>query len=238
MKIICSFKIMTIAIVGVLSVGAFCNRASAQSAEVAEVVAAVAADSTAAEFFVDAPTAVIPTIDRTTRLDMIDYFNAGSDKPSRSAFGGDCRILQLTPESISFTTSDTADYTLSLLPSKNRGEKIIMLVRTLRTPAEDSSAKFYTTSWEEIRGVFEVPMLNDWLNETGKRQRRDVENAVPFVLAKMVYIPDEKLLTITNNLGEYIPEESLDLAKESLHQQLRFRWNGKKFVSGKVKVQP
>lgn len=194
------------------------------------------ADSTAAEFFVSAPTRVIPTIDPMTRLDMIDYFNAGSDKPSRNAVGGECRILEETNESITFTTSDASEYTLSLLPSmKKGGRPILMMVRTLKTPAEDSSAKFYNADWEEITGLFEVPLLKDWLNETGKRQRKDVENAVPFVLAKMAYSPSNQTITITNNIGDYIPEESLGLAKESLHKQLHFRWNGRKFVSVKQK---
>lgn len=193
-------------------------------------------DSTAAQFFVDAPLSVFPTIDPTTRLDMIDYFQAGSDKASRNMFGGDCRIIEETPESITFTTSEVSEYTLSVIPSKKKKDgPILMVVRTLKTPAEDSTPRFFTSDWKELTGIFEVPMLSDWLNETGKAQRKDVENAVPFVLAKLVYSPSEQTITLTNNLGDYIPEESLGLAKESLHQQLHFRWNGRKFVTDKRK---
>lgn len=190
------------------------------------------ADSTAAEFFVSAPLSVFPTIDRMTRLDMIDYFEAGSTKPSRNIAGGECRVLSVSPESITFSSSDVSEYTLSLLPSKKaNGQPIIMVVRTLKTPAEDSSAKFYSANWQELDGIFEVPVLNDWLNKAGKQQKKDVENAVPFVLAKMVYTPDNQTVTITNNIGDYLPEESLGVARESLQKQLTFRWNGHKFVA-------
>lgn len=192
-------------------------------------------DSTAAQFFVSAPLSVFPTIDPMTRLDMIDYFQAGSDKPSRNTAGGECRILEETPQSITFSTSDVSEYSLSLIPTKKKGETILMVVRTLKTPAEDSTAKFYSTDWKELPGLFEVPQLMDWLNDEGKKQRRDVENAVPFVLAKLTYTPSNKMITLTNNLGDYIPEEVLGLAQNSLHQQLRFRWNGKKFVLDKQK---
>lgn len=203
-----------------------------KNTEVAEVVDFVEPeDSTAAEFFVSAPTIVFPTIDKATRLDMIDYFMAGSDKPSRNLAEGECRITSLSPECLTFSSSEVSEYTIAVLPSsKKNGEPIIMLVRTLKTPAEDSTTKFYNSHWEEISGIFEVPELSQWLNEDGKQKRKEVENAVPFVLAKLAYSPDNKELTLTNKLGDYIPEESLGLAQGSLHQHLSFRWNGKKFI--------
>lgn len=193
------------------------------------------ADSTAAQFFVSAPLSVFPTVDPMTRLDMIDYFQAGSDKPSRNTAGGECRILKETPESITFTTSEVSEYTLSLIPSKKKGEPILMVVRTLKTPAEDSTAKFYSADWKELTGLFEVPQLHDWLNDEGRKQQKDVENAVPFVLAKLTYSPSNQSLTLTNNLDDYIPTDLLGLAHNSLHRQLLFRWNGKKFVIEKQK---
>lgn len=195
----------------------------------------VARDSTAAQFFVSAPLSVFPTIDSITRLDMIDYFQAGSDKPSRNAIGGECRILADEPQSITFTTSDVAEYTLSLLPTKPGKQPILMLVRTLKTPAEDSTAKFYTTDWKELTGLFVVPQLKDWLNDSGRKQRQDVQNAVPFVLARLDYSPLNRSLTLTNNVGDYLPEEALGLAKEALHTHLIFHWNGRKFVAVKQK---
>lgn len=208
----------------------------ANSAVAADTDYTEVADSTAAEFFASAPLSIFPTIDRTTRLDMIDYFDAGSDKPSSNAIGGECKILSKTPESLTFTTSEISEYTLSVIPStKKSGDPIIMVVRTLKTPAEDSTVKFYSSHWKELDGIFEVPMLRDWLNDAGKQQRKDVENAVPFVLAKLAYDPASQSLTLTNQLADYLPEEALGLAKESLHQQLHFRWNGRKFVIVKQK---
>ena len=54
--------------------------------------------STAADFFVSAPLSVFPTIDPMTRMDMIDYFKAGSDKASKNLIGGECRILERSEE--------------------------------------------------------------------------------------------------------------------------------------------
>ena len=70
---------------------------------------------TATKAFAEAPAKVFPTLDRMTRLDMIDYFNSGSPKPSKNAFKGDSRILSASDSQITVQTSDVSDVELSLL---------------------------------------------------------------------------------------------------------------------------
>lgn len=188
-------------------------------------------DSTAADFFVNAPVAIFPTLDRNTRLDMVDYFNAGSDKPSKNAMKGDARVLSISPEQIKISTSPVAEYSITLLDAKGypRG-KVLMVSRTISAPAKDTSMKFYTVEWKEIPGMFQVPMLDDWMLKEARKNKDDVQNAVPFVMASMTYAPESKRLTFVNNIGDYIPEEALGLARNSLSQTIVYIWNGKKFV--------
>ncbi len=191
-------------------------------------------DSTAADFFVSAPASVFPTIDPMTRMDMIDYFKAGSDKPSKNLIGGECRITEESPEKLVFTTSAVSEYTIALLPAPGRKlDKIIMLSRTLKTPADDSTVTFYDTDWKEIKDLFTVPTLDDWMLPEAKKNRKDVENAIPFVLARLEYFPEKGMITFTNNLPDYIPEESLGIAESSIKKSLTFRWNGKRLIMEK-----
>lgn len=185
---------------------------------------------TAADLFVSAPSSVFPTIDPMTRMDMIDYFQAGSGKPSKNLVGGECRIIEESPQRLTLQTSAVSEYTLALLPASSGKGDIVMLSRTLKTPVEDSSVTFYTTDWKEIKGLFSVPTLEEWMLPEGKKKRKDVENAVPFVLAKLEYFPDRQAVTFTNNLSEYIPEESLGLAQGALRKSLTYRWDGKRFI--------
>lgn len=187
---------------------------------------------TAADCFVSAPTEVFPTIDRTTRLDMIDYFNAGSSKASKNLVNGSCRVVAESPEQITVETSPVSEYTISLLPSSDKklGDRIIMLITTLRTPAEDSSVKFYTLDWREIPGMFRVPLLDDWLLPEAAGRRADVENAVPFVIAKITYYPEQKRAVLTHDLPSFIAEDMLGVASSSMKDRLSFRWDGKRLV--------
>lgn len=183
------------------------------------------------EYFVSAPTIVFPSVDSITRLDMIDYFQAGSQKASKNLFGGDVRILSDEPTRLTFSTSAVTEYTIDLLPASGvRDGVIIMVTRTLQMPAADSSVRFYTTDWKELKGMFEVPQLHEWLTEEGRKNRKDVENMVPYIFARITYLPESREITVTNNLDDYIPEENLEKAKAALEKTLRYKWNGKKLV--------
>lgn len=198
------------------------SEAKADSADEGKVVAK--------DLFIKAPTEIVPTIDRSTRLDMIDYFESGIDRASKNELGGHARITALTDDAITFTTSEAGERTIAVI-DREKKRPVVMLITTLKTPQEDSTVKFFTTSWEPIKeGLFIVPDLDDWTLPSAKDKRADLENAVPFMLAKMSFVPQAKELTLTNNIGSYLPEEFTDLVGNSLRGKLVYRWNGKKMV--------
>ena len=183
---------------------------------------------TAADLFVSAPEEVIPSIDRSTRMDMLDYFNAGSTKASRNMFGGECAVRALSPQQITFTTSAVGETTISLL--EHGGKPLVMVVNTVKTPGEDSQVRFYNAAWRPAgKGLFVVPGLDEWTRPEARDRREDLENAVPFMLVKMSYDPAARNLTLTNNVGTYLPEEVKELAGSSLHGSLTYHWDGKRF---------
>lgn len=183
---------------------------------------------TAVTAFVDAPTEIFPTLDRMTRMDMVDYYDSGSQRPSKNAFKGDARILAASPAQVTVRTSDVSVVELTLLEQKR--DTLFMVITTLSTPAEDSSVKFYTREWKPVEGLFVVPLLDDWTREEARDRKDDLENNIPFMLARCTYVPETGTLTLTNNLGSYLPEEALGLAEGALRQSISYKWDGKKMV--------
>ncbi len=182
----------------------------------------------AIDAFINAPIQVFPAIDPMTRMDMADYFNSGSPKPSKNNFKGDCRITEVTDNQISLSVTDLSDVELSLLPMKS--DTIIMVISTLKTPVPDSSVKFYSyPSWKPItKGLFMVPGLDEWTAKDTTVSREDLENAVPFILASITYKPDTKTLVLEQHLGDFLPRENADKVKGALRDRLVYRWTGTK----------
>lgn len=191
-------------------------------------------EDTAQDFFINAPVSMFPTIDTLTRLDMVDYFQAGSDKPSKNLLGGECRITELSDKKLVLMTSDASEYTIALLPAPSaKNGKIILLVFTIKTTVDDSTVMLFDTDWQEIKGLFQMPKLDDWMLPEAKKNREDVENAAPFVLSGLEYDPETQTMTFTTDLPGYIPEESLETASASLYKSLTYKWDGKRFVTEK-----
>lgn len=189
---------------------------------------------TAYDYFLRAPMSVFPTLEPNTRADMHDYYEAGMANASKTLMGGECRIISETPARLEFATSSVSTYTIDILPAeKYPGGEILMVTRTLKLPAEDSTLRFYTTDWKEIHGIFKVPELADWLTDEGRRKRADTENVIPYVLAKLSYSPESRELTFTNSLADYIPAEDLGLARSAIAGSISYKWNGKKLVKVK-----
>lgn len=183
--------------------------------------------ATASELFAKAPARVFPTVDSLTRLDMIDYFNSGSPKASRNLLRGDCRVTAVGDTRLEFSSSDISSHAIELVPGA-KGDTVVMLISTIRVPAEDSRVRFFDTSWRELDGLMPAPSLADWLTEEGRKERTDVENAVPFILCKAAYNPVASVLTLTCDPGAYLPEEALPVAARCLRGSLSYRWDGKR----------
>lgn len=195
------------------------------------------AQNTAPKAFVSAPREVVALIDSLTRLDMIDYFNSGSEKPSNNKFGGNCRITGLSSDQISFYTSGASERSITVLPAGQ--DTLLMVVNTVFMPASDSSISFYTAGWGELtpkqlkKNMFREPTLRDWVKPEYRRDMPDIENAVPFMTARYDYDPATRTLTLTNTLDQLLPKEDYKKVGNKIHRSLRYIWNGKTMVRQK-----
>lgn len=186
---------------------------------------------TAAWAFSTVPPVLLPSIDPSVRLDMVDYANNGLDKFSANELDGKCRITEITPTHLVATTSDVSTWELDLLPY--RGDTIYMVLSTVRTPAPDTRVSFYTRDWKALNApLFKSPVLADY--HAGVRlsadQLADIGNAVPFVMQHIVYDPERREMTVTNSFAEYVPEDEFARVVKYLRPSLTYRYNGKRFV--------
>lgn len=182
-------------------------------------------NTTAADAFKSAPRSVVPLIEPSTRLDMIDYFNAGSEKASRNTLYGNSRIIELTPERIVVEATAATTIEMVALPAGN--DTIIAVITTRATPVPDSKVTLWTSSWEDVtQKSFKAPGVADWLAPGASRD--EVESALPFMLVSCSYDPATKSFTFTNRSVEFIGEEVYEPLKPLLRDTLAYGWDGRR----------
>ncbi|MCM1164206.1 MAG: DUF3256 family protein [Muribaculaceae bacterium] len=191
-----------------------------------------AAPPKAADLFADAPTSVYPLLDRTTRLDMIDYAVNNLTTPSANALDGHSAITELTSESLKLRLTDSSTSQLVVLPTKG-DNAVVAVISTVATPGLDSSISFYTTEWSQLptSGLFAKPVWKDWLTPDG--DLATVMSLTPFMLSSYVYDPATKTLTLTNNLSGFLDEDVYETISSSLLPTITYVWDGKKFSKSK-----
>ena len=188
---------------------------------------------TAADAFVKAPHSVLPLREESTRLDMIDYFNAGSERASRNTLYGNSRITSLTPEHIVLEVTAASTMEMVTLPlTSSSADSVIVVIHTVATPVPDSKVTLYNKSWEPISGgVFTAPGIDQWLKpDSGRSGRDEVEALLPFMLTSCSYDAATKSFVFTNRSAEFLSEEVYEPIKMYLQNKLVYTWDGKRLA--------
>lgn len=190
------------------------------------------AQLTATKAFAAAPQSVFPLLDKNTKLDMIDYHASGSTTPSKNKLDGKSRISAISDDDLKIEMTDASSYQLAILPAGS--DSIIAVISTVATPAHDSHISFYDRTWKKLPDTyFKAPEIIDWLNADGKKSPDMVTTMVPFMLSGYSYDPATKSLTLTNNLKEFMSEDTGSMVAPYLLPTLTYRWDGKKFEKNK-----
>jgi len=188
---------------------------------------------TADRLLAEAPRSVIPLLDTSTRLDMLDYFRSGMKHPLPNALGGESEVTELTDDAVTVAVTEASSCRMVLLPAG--ADTIVMVIDTYATPGRDSRLAFYDRTWRRLDGrrLFKEPALDDWC--VSKQVREAAREKVPYVLAGYDYDTAARRLTLTNNTESVLPSEEADAVVRLLRPELEYNWNGKRFVRVKDK---
>ena len=180
--------------------------------------------------FKTAPTEVFPLIDKSVRLDMIDYFDSPNNVGGENALMGRSRIMEIVPGSMKISMTSASRYQIVILP-KETGDTLVAVISTMLVPAPDSKIALFGSDWTPIAAdkLFKRPLLKEWLTAAGKKAADQVEILVPFILVGYDFDPVSLTLTLTNNTSTFLSEEVYEIVKPYFLEKLVYRWNGKIF---------
>ena len=198
---------------------------------IAALLAAQAQDADllrAEKCFVEAPAQLLNVLSKTQRLDMVDYFKAGSDRPTTNDFGGESVITSLQPEAISFNASERVSYQIFVLNPASK-TPLIGIIETTLTPIPDSRMRIFSSAWKQKVDLSVEPKLADWLTPEGKKQQELVKSQLPYILATYKYDPATLTLTIAHGMDKHFALGEGDKVLPLIKKELRYKWDGRKF---------
>lgn len=97
--------------------------------------------------FVSAPRDVLPMLDRTARLDLLDLEKSGLKAEVENIYGGRSSILEKSRDELLLRTSEVGEWEMKVLPAS--GEAVIFIIRSVTASGKSSRLNAYSTLWRE-----------------------------------------------------------------------------------------
>ena len=197
----------------------------------------VAEAKTIRELFADEPDDIFILLPKSTRLDMLDYFDVGKMvKVENSLSSGKkvSRLLKVTDSSIDVAVTQSSQVSMTLLTSA-KADSVIAVVQTYQVPYFDSQISFYDVDWNKLNTskYFDAPTLTSFiLPGTDKKIVNDILQSVKFsLISYSIEQADNGDVTLTAslNLEGVMVKEDYDRIKDYLSKTIVYRLSNLKF---------
>lgn len=197
----------------------------------------VAEAKTIRELFADEPDDIFILLPKSTRLDMLDYFDVGKMvKVENSLSSGKkvSRLLKVTDSSIDVAVTQSSQVSMTLLTSA-KADSVIAVVQTYQVPYFDSQISFYDVDWNKLNTskYFDAPTVKSFiLPGTDKKIVNDILQSVKFsLISYSIEQADNGDVTLTAslNLEGVMVKEDYDRIKDYLSKTIIYRLSNLKF---------
>lgn len=186
---------------------------------------------TAREVFTRLPIGVLDLLNRSTRLDMLDYFDADSLWSAPNAMEGVSRLNTVKPDYLSLQVTDVSTLAIRILPTKR--EPVVMVLYTVGSEEEgpDTEVQFFDASLRPLdTGKYlSMPKPGDFLDIPKGTDRKEIEALLPFPTIEWKVSEDAPLLQGRMTLGSHLPLESADRIRPLLKPWLSWTWDGSRW---------
>ena len=197
----------------------------------------VAEAKTIRELFADEPDDIFILLPKSTRLDMLDYFDVGKMvKVENSLSSGKkvSRLLKVTDSSIDVAVTQSSQVSMTLLTSA-KADSVIAVVQTYQVPYFDSQISFYDVDWNKLNTskYFDAPTVKSFiLPGTDKKIVNDILQSVKFsLISYSIEQADNGDVTLTAslNLEGVMVKEDYDRIKDYISKTIVYRLSNLKF---------
>lgn len=207
------------------------------SANSAPVV--TAADTlTAPEVFKYLPVSVLDLLRPSERLDMLDYADVDSMRPTRNTLGEFSVLTFVDRQALDVKLTNVSSMSIRILQSRKGDLAMTIYTVGRQDGSEDSQINFYDASLNKLptKNFFTVPVIDDfliskkdWKNVPGNASRGDVLAKIPFITVAYTMQPGSDILVARLTIGKYMPKEDYEYVAPYLLKELRYNWDGTAF---------
>lgn len=184
--------------------------------------------------FVEMPGSILDLLNKSTRLDMLDYYDADSIWMAPNALEGRSVLRKVTPDFIEVQITEVSTLQIKVLPWKGKGDVVAICYTIASASASnDSELRFFDSSMKELptKNFFKPLRLKDFFDipKGSMTSMDEIKKMVPFPTVEYNLEADKPAITARLTVKEYINQDDIKILELFQRPLLRFEWDGKKF---------
>lgn len=187
------------------------------------------------ELFADEPDDIFMILPKSTRLDMLDYYDVGRMVTMESNMASnkkESRLLKVSDSQIDVALTGASQVSMTLLTENS--DSIIAVVQTYQLPYFDSQISFFDTNWNRLstKKYFVEPTVKSFIIKgADKAKVNEILSLVKFALISYQIEQTDGVTTLTAslNLEGVMVKEDYDQIKDYLTKTVVFRLEKLKF---------
>lgn len=184
--------------------------------------------------FVDLPVNVLDLLNRTTRLDMLDYYDVDSIYSAPNTMEGISRLDTVAPDYLKLQLTDVSTLAIKLLKDK-KGRDIVMTLYTIggQGQAPDTEVCFFDASLQELQKdkYFKLPQLSDFFSipKGSATTMKEIKEMVPFPTMEYFAYSGSDVVDVKLTIEAYVDQDDYNIMKLFLLPTVAYRWDGSRF---------
>ncbi len=181
-------------------------------------------------YFAKMPQTVLPLLDKTARLDLLDLYNSHLTPKVENVYGGQSALLTKTDDYIHIRCTDASSWQMKLLPVAH--DTLIVCISTVRGLNTYSRLTYYRGSdWHQVKRDLPQPAFNLFVKSAGENLPARLQSSldvlrnapIQFTLSER-----EPILTCVLSLAALPLEAQRKIT--SLLQSVRYKWSSGKWA--------
>lgn len=182
--------------------------------------------------FARIPVHVLPMLDRTAKLDMLDLYNSHMKSVVENVYGGQSEMLRKTDTELSINTTSVSSWTMVLLPTK--ADTIILCLNSLQANGVETTARTYNLQWKLQKSSLPKPNTDDYfrsMRSLSSNLRTIYKNTIAVSPVEIQWNDSLHTLTYSINQTRFSSEE--EVWAQTYLRPIVYTWDGhgsEKFV--------
>lgn len=185
---------------------------------------------TISDFFASEPGNIFPLLTRTSRLDMVDYYNSGKTVAIANNLEGESSLLQLDSAYLKVQTSKNRIVEMRMRTAGK--DTVITVIETVMTPVPDSRLTQWNVHWQRFTSdkLFAMPGIDDFIiRKMPHDLRADLQDAMIFPLVQLTFKGEgHDIIEAAHGLEQFLAKEEYQRYSNYLKPSISYWFNGLK----------